>query len=56
MRSGSLRRLPVVNADGKLVGIVSLDDVLGLLVEEFVLIGGLLEREAPRAGTGATRA
>jgi CBS domain-containing protein len=48
MRSGSFRRLPIVNDDGKLVGIVSLDDVLGLLAEEFVLIGGLLEREAPR--------
>jgi CBS-domain-containing membrane protein len=49
MRSGSFRRLPVANEDRKLVGIVSLDDVLSLLVEEFVLIGGLLEREAPQA-------
>jgi CBS domain-containing protein len=49
MRSGSFRRLPVVNDDGKLVGIVSLDDVLGLLAEEFELIGRLLERAAPRA-------
>jgi len=49
MRSGSFRRLPVVNDDGKLVGIVTLDDVLGLLAEEFELIGGLLQREAPRA-------
>ena len=58
MRSGSFRRLPVVNEDGKLVGIVSLDDILGLLAEEFVLIGGLLEREAPQtaAQVGATRA
>jgi CBS domain-containing protein len=49
MRSGAFRRLPVVNEDGKLVGIVSLDDVVGLLVEGFTMIGGLLEREAPRA-------
>jgi CBS domain-containing protein len=57
MRSGSFRRLPVVNEDGKLVGILSLDDVLGLLAEEFALIAGLLEREAPRsaAQAGATR-
>ena len=47
MRSGSFRRLPVVNEDGKLVGILSLDDVLGLLAEEFALIRGLLDREAP---------
>ncbi len=48
MRSGSCRHLPVVNEDGNLVGIVSLDDILPLLAEEFGLIGGLLEREAPR--------
>jgi CBS domain-containing protein len=51
MRSGSFRRLPVVNEDGKLVGIVALDDVLGLLAEEFELIGGLLHRETPRGPT-----
>jgi CBS domain-containing protein len=58
MRSGTFRRLPVVDDDGKLVGIVTLDDVLGLLAEEFALIGALLEREAPRgaAQVGATRA
>lgn len=57
MRSGSFRRLPVVNDDGKLVGILSLDDVLVLLAEEFELIGGLLERETPRAAAqvGVTR-
>jgi CBS domain-containing protein len=48
MRSGSFRRLPVVNEDGKLAGMVTLDDVLGLLAEEFALIGGLLQREAPQ--------
>lgn len=47
MRSGGFRRLPVVNDDEKLVGIVSLDDVLALLAEEFASIGALLDREAP---------
>lgn len=47
MTSGSLRRLPVVDEGGKLVGVVSLDDVLALLAEEFALIGRLLERETP---------
>jgi len=47
MRVGRLRRLPVVNGSGALVGIVTLDDILALLAEEFSLIGGLLERESP---------
>jgi CBS domain-containing protein len=55
MRSGSFRRLPFVNDDGKLVGIVSLDDVLSLLAEEFDLIGRLLEREASHAGGRSAR-
>jgi CBS domain-containing protein len=47
MRVGRMRRLPVVNGAGALVGIVTLDDILALLAEEFSLIGALLEREAP---------
>ena len=49
MRNGRFRRLPVVDAQAKLVGLLSLDDVLMLLAEEFTQIGGLLERETPRA-------
>ncbi len=48
MRSGRFRRLPVVDRDDKLVGLLSLDDVLLLLAEEFTQIGRLLERETPR--------
>ena len=49
MRSGAVRRLPVVDDDDGLVGILSLDDVLGLMAEEFASIRELLDREAPVA-------
>jgi CBS domain-containing protein len=50
MRAGGFRRLPVVDAAERLVGIVSLDDVLGLLAEEMVQVGALLARETPQSG------
>jgi len=34
MRTHGIRRLPIVNRSGKLVGITTLDDVLGYIVEE----------------------
>lgn len=49
MRAGPFRRVPVVDADGKLAGILSLDDILDLLCEEFREIRGLLSREGPRS-------
>jgi CBS domain-containing protein len=49
MREGGLRRLPVVDADGILVGLVSLDDVLMLMGEEMAQVSEMLRRETPRA-------
>lgn len=49
MRSGRFRRIPVVEPDNRLVGLITLDDVLMLLAEEFTQIGRLLTRETPRA-------
>jgi CBS domain-containing protein len=49
MRSGRFRRLPVVDDTGQLVGLLSLDDVLMLIAEEFADIGQLLSCETPRA-------
>jgi CBS domain-containing protein len=47
MRRGPYRRVPVVDCDGRLVGLLCLDDILELLVEEFDQIGKLLEKESP---------
>ncbi len=47
MRSGPYRRVPVVDTDGRLVGLVTLDDILDLLSEEFNSIGKLLRKEGP---------
>jgi CBS-domain-containing membrane protein len=49
MRTGRFRRLPVVDEARKLVGLITLDDVLMLLAEEFTQIGRLLRRETPQA-------
>jgi CBS domain-containing protein len=53
MRAGIFRRLPVVDEGGELVGIVTLDDILMLLCEEFNSIGGLLAHETPAAAASA---
>lgn len=48
MRAGRFRRVPVVDSEGKLAGLLSLDDILDLLAEEFKEIGELLRQEQPR--------
>lgn len=47
MRARGVRRLPMVDDDGLLIGIVTLHDILGLIVEDFWELGGLLERTSP---------
>jgi CBS domain-containing protein len=49
MRAGPYRRLPVVDGEGRLVGLISLDDILDLLAEEFREVGSLLRKESPRS-------
>jgi CBS domain-containing protein len=47
MRGGPYRRLPVVDDEDQLIGLLSLDDILDLLSEEFEEIGKLVRKEGP---------
>jgi CBS domain-containing protein len=45
MRVHGVRRMPVVDAEGALVGIVTLDDLLALLAEEMMALARITARE-----------
>ncbi len=45
MRSNGIRRMQVVDRDGALVGIISLDDLVQLLAEEMGELGKLIAPE-----------
>jgi len=48
MRSKGIRRIPVVNQEGGLVGIVSADDILDLLAEEMTELAKVAPRGQER--------
>ncbi len=48
MRRKGIRRLPVVKANGVLVGLVTLDDVLALMAEQLREMASVIEAEALR--------
>jgi CBS domain-containing protein len=48
MRYKGVRRLPIVDKDGQLVGIVSIDDLLEVLAEEFSELAKIMAREQAR--------
>lgn len=49
MRVSACRRITVVDHDGALVGLISLDDVLSLLAEEFREISSVIQEESPQS-------
>ena len=55
MRQAHCRRLAVVDAQRRLVGIVSLDDVLAVMAEQMHAVAALLESEAPHALEGGVQ-
>lgn len=52
MKGSGVRRIVVTGEDGRLAGILALDDVLELLVEEAESIGAVLRKESPRMAGG----
>ncbi len=48
MRTNGIRRLPIVNPHGGLVGILSVDDILDVITEQLMDIDQLIAREASR--------
>lgn len=49
MRSNHCRRIPVVDCLGHLVGLLSLDDILNLMSDNFQKIGELVRDESPQS-------
>ena len=52
MRFKGVRRLPVVGGDGQLVGIVTIDDLLGILAEELTDLTRIVSKEQAREMQG----
>jgi CBS domain-containing protein len=55
MARAGVRRLVVIGDDGRLVGVLALDDVLALLVEEAGAIGRVLEGRGRQPAAGPER-
>lgn len=51
MRTRGIRRLPVVDADGSLVGVLTADDVTEFLAEELTEIARIVPRQRRQEGT-----
>lgn len=47
VKERGIRRYPVVDSQGKLIGIVTLDDIIHLLGEEMKYVAHIIEKESP---------
>lgn len=47
IRKSAVRRFPVVDVDGKLTGIITLDDIIRLLGREIADVADVIENEGP---------
>ncbi len=50
MRAKGVRRIPIVNEHGGLIGIVTMDDLVRALGEELAMLGGIVAREQFQEG------
>lgn len=46
MKSNGVRRIPVVEDDGSLAGIITMDDMLDILIQDFASVAHLIEKQA----------
>lgn len=51
MRVRGIRRLPVTDTGGALIGLIAADDILALLAEEIAALAGMITREEKRERT-----
>jgi CBS domain-containing protein len=47
VKKSAVRRFPVVNAEGNLVGIITVDDIITLLGKELADVASVIENEGP---------
>ncbi len=47
VRRSAVRRFPIVDEGGKLVGIITLDDIIALLGKEMADVASIIENEGP---------
>ncbi|HZD43943.1 MAG TPA: CBS domain-containing protein [Methanomicrobiales archaeon] len=50
-RDWSIRRIPVVDTEGELIGIITLDDIIQLLVEEISWVAHIIEKVSTPAAS-----